>query len=325
MSRDVAGAESLPSRSASASESFDRPADGCLGVIDDIGCQSSGIAISSDTLDNFAAEAKPDSSLPKLEAEHITFNDAPLSFLNVLHAVLQLQEVTHVGLSQFLRLSVQPPSRRVHTTASSRDLFPCPVPLWRWTGPSQLSPKRRRRRRYLANRAKLLQKIIGVLNWETLGHPVKPPVNACAGAPFTEDQLQMITRLDHFMQASDMTAQSLGRCSEKFAAMLQVCQELLGCDVQDVDLLEFAEQIASDLDTYGNRRGCSGNSHKCSSSTPDVNHNGGQQARTNLSASPAKPVVASRIKWEHAPSFDPIPFFTDSIAKQGQVAFSSVG
>eukprot|EP00435_Cladocopium_sp_Y103_P041501 s2013_g11.t1 len=34
-----------------------------------------------------------------------------------------------------------------------------------------------------------------------------------------------------------------------------------------------------------------------------------------MPVSVAKPVVASRVKWEHSPSFDPIPFLTDPIVK----------
>lgn len=30
----------------------------------------------------------------------------------------------------------------------------------------------------------------------------------------------------------------------------------------------------------------------------------------------AKPVVADRIKWEHSPSFDPVPFLVDPIVRQ---------
>ena len=40
-----------------------------------------------------------------------------------------------------------------------------------------------------------------------------------------------------------------------------------------------------------------------------------KQATTQIAASPAKPVVASRIKWEHSPQFDPTPFLQDDIVR----------
>lgn len=43
-----------------------------------------------------------------------------------------------------------------------------------------------------------------------------------------------------------------------------------------------------------------------------------------MRSSPAKPVIASRIKWEHAPSSDPIPFFSDSIVRDAFVNPASV-
>lgn len=75
--------------------------------------------------------------------------------------------------------------------------MPCPIPLWnRWTGGAQLSPRRRRRHRFLALRAKLLQRAIAVLNWEALGHPTKAPPEACVGYGYTDAQWDMVCRLE---------------------------------------------------------------------------------------------------------------------------------
>lgn len=44
----------------------------------------------------------------------------------------------------------------------------------------------------------------------------------------------------------------------------------------------------------------------------------------NMAVTTAKPVRADRIKWEHSPSFDPIPFFTDQIVRDAFIDPSSV-
>eukprot|EP00435_Cladocopium_sp_Y103_P010900 s2474_g2.t2 len=98
------------------------------------------------------------------------FGAQPISFLDLVHAVLQEQEAAHLGLSSFLRLSKQPPARAVHGAPDRvSDLWPCPLPLHSWTGPSRLSPRRRRRRKFLQIRAQVLQRVVAVLNWECLG------------------------------------------------------------------------------------------------------------------------------------------------------------
>ena len=38
----------------------------------------------------------------------------------------------------------------------------------------------------------------------------------------------------------------------------------------------------------------------------------------------AKPVIADRIKWEHSPAFNPIPFFDDAIVREAIVNPSKV-
>lgn len=39
------------------------------------------------------------------------------------------------------------------------------------------------------------------------------------------------------------------------------------------------------------------------------------ECQVYLPATVAKPVVTSRIKWEHSPQFDPTPFFEDQIIR----------
>eukprot|EP00435_Cladocopium_sp_Y103_P076060 s103_g75.t1 len=154
-----------------------------------------------------------------------------------MHAVLKEQEIA--------QLSLQSHAREVHGVPSrSSDLWPCPIPLWSWTGSNRLSPRRRHRRKFLQIRAQVLQRVVAILNWECLGHPLKPPAKACARHPFTDDQWDMLCRLerlvDHFLRADDISATSLGRSGEKFAHMFRAAKELP--EYQDVDLLDFDEQ-----------------------------------------------------------------------------------
>lgn len=118
----------------------------------------------------------------------------PFSFLSMIDSVLPLSDAAPVGLRAFLQLSMRP-ARNVHGTPSRSDLWPCPLPSWSWTAASNLSPARRRRRKLLQVRARVLQVVIGVLNWECLGHPTSPPAKACVGFGYTDAQWDMVCRL----------------------------------------------------------------------------------------------------------------------------------
>lgn len=80
-------------------------------------------------------------------------------------------------------------------------------------------------------RAQLLQSVVvATLNWECLGHPVKPPPSACAGYKYSDAQLDMLDRLerliDHFLQAGPLSSHELGRSGEKFNHLLRAAKEL---------------------------------------------------------------------------------------------------
>ena len=69
------------------------------------------------------------------------------------------------------------------------DLWPCPPPRWRrWTAMHQLSPRRRRRLRFLETRALCLQQLVG--------HARSPPDYARAGYPMSNQQHLMLERLE---------------------------------------------------------------------------------------------------------------------------------
>jgi len=250
----------------------------------------------------------------------------PISFLSFVGVFLQSVYKVHAGLGSFLRLSLQPCSRTVHRAAPSSDLWPCPMPSYRWTGPSKLSPRRRRRRKFVEARSCLLQHVIGVLNWESLGHPNKPPPEACVGFGYSDAQWDMVCRLerlvDHFLRAGPISAQSLGRSGEKFNRLLHAAQEL-PC-VEEVDLFKLVSEFASDFDSYTHKRhkGDDPGLHRtttASTMSSDekfsemVSPKENPSACLDLPSSSAKPVIADRIKWEHSPQFDPLPFFEDAI------------
>ena len=263
-----------------------------------------------------------DSSLPEshVELPDFTPDDSAISFLDLMHVILEQSEAVHVGLNSFFRSSFRPHSRTVDSAVPSTDLWPCPVPKWRWTGPARLSPARRRRRKFLQVRSNLLQKVIAILNWEALGHPIVAPEHACVGFPFSDDQWKMICRferlIDYYLRPGSMTSQSLGRCSEKFANLMRAAQELPAC--QEVDLFDVVSSIAHDLDSYSSKPSRESQTN-CEPHADRVT-----TAKCDLPKSTAKPVVATRIKWEHSPQFDPVPFFTDPIVREAFVDPSRV-
>jgi len=287
--------------------------------------------INHDCFDSRAFSDDPlklgDNGFPSLESCPMpTFSEAaekPFRFLDLVQSILQTVEAAHVGLRDFLRLSRQLCSRTVQKTESCLDLWPCPLPSARWTASPKLSPRRRHRHRFLKLRTSLLQHIIGVLNWECLGHPVKPPLKACCGNPFTDSQWSMVCRLerlvDHFLMAGDVSSCRLGRSSEKFEGLLQAAKELPVC--QEVGLFRFAKSVASGLNPYGPKEPpeCTPKQSSFSKdpAEPQSKHQcfPGKKVSSEVVVS-AKPVVARRIKWEHSPQCDPVPFLRDDIVKQ---------
>lgn len=242
-------------------------------------------------------------------------SDSPISFLTLLQSVLDQSSASHIGLNHFIRQSLQPvQSRFVHNAPRGVDLWPCPMPLWSWTGSVHPSPQRRQRRKFLKVKSSLLQQVIGVLNWECLGHPTVPPPEACAGFGFSDEQFDMIARLDrlidHFLQAGPLSAHDLGRSGEKFNRMIRASKELP--EFREVDLYELTRDIANSLSPYSKQKWEGGSTHD------DVsNHTSSVDLGSTcvLPTSVAKPVIASRIKWEHSPKFDPLPFLEDPIVK----------
>ena len=144
---------------------------------------------------------------------------ATIQCIEIMRVVLQLVGQSHSGLGEFLRRSLfrrkSSAPRHVCGSCTSADIWPCPPPLWRWTGPAKLSPRRRKRRKFLETRAKLLQVVIIVLNWLSLGYPKYPSTVCELGAKISDQQHAMIERLEslvgYFLLAEPVAAAELGR------------------------------------------------------------------------------------------------------------------
>lgn len=273
---------------------------------------------SSFVLPSLEAEVTgPQCEIPAFDVK----SDTTLSFLKFLHACLKINMHSHVGLRDFVLKSLERDPRAVQPHCKMRDLWPCPPPVWKWTGCNKPSPRRRRLRRFWQLRNLVVQQIVCTLNWEALGHIKVPPPAARVGAPLSSDQLSMIERIEgmvsYFMRAGDFSASSLGRSADKLSRILHACEEL-PAQVQDEDLEFLATFVNSSFDPYS--RTSKGDSTSSDSKTEDfvkgattsvVKH-----VDIQIDTMAAKPVQADRIKWEHSPSFDPRPYLTDPIVKQ---------
>ena len=257
--------------------------------------------------------------------------DSPdtFSFLDILDRCMQTNMKVHVGLRDFILLSCEPATRTAQSGAQcSRDLMPCPPPLWRWTGSQRPSPKQRRKKRFLKLIHRIVQQVICTLNWEALGHVVKPPPAACAGFCISPDQHLMIERIEsmilRFATAGSFEASTLGRSADKLERLFVACQELPGA-AQDVDLLDVVNSVRQGLDPYGSNSSSKPPKNPeafCPKAQQTVEHasvdfcaSPDPGSKIHLDSSTCKPVIADRIKWEHSPNFDPRPFLTDPVVK----------
>ena len=205
------------------------------------------------------------------------------------------------------------------------DLWPCPPPRWRrWTAMRQLSPRRRRRHRFLETRALCLQQLVLALNWLSLGHARSPPDYARAGYPMSNQQHLMLERLedlvDYYLEAPEATTESLGRAGEKLNNLGRFAFSLHdpSTEVTVSDLSSFLESIQKTFEPYSRSRKVPENTYEPQPSCTSTD--GARplvpETRIHMSSSTAMPVVADRIKWKLAPSFNPAPFLTDPIVKR---------
>ena len=257
-----------------------------------------------DNPDNPPITDKP-TKLPELDNPSRVFN--PIKLAEGLCSTFWSSQTS---LTAFARKSL---SRRPTCQAkrgSSNSLWPVPHPRWRWTAAQRLNPRRRRRRRYLHVRHQLLHIVISSLNWETLGFCSEPCSRAVLGSPLTVQQHEIIEHfedmLDHFLNMSSFGADDLGRAGEKFQSIIHTLEELPQCRrLQDLEAcaLHVHSSFNSYATHFGNKTKADdgGDPNHCCAYDPS-------HAAANSQLAAAKPVQASRVKWDNPPSFDAAEF-----------------
>ena len=247
----------------------------------------------------------------------------------MIRAVLRVAGSSHTGFGEFCRRSMQP-ARQQDSSGSGTDLWPCPPPRWHWTAAQKLSPKRRRRKRWLETKARCLQYVVVSLNWLSLGCPKTPPVSARLGSPLSDGQLNMLERLEdlihYFLRAPNVGFDELGRAAEKLANLCTVSFDLGSFgDVDHSDISSFLQSVSSSIDPYGSdsrQTKTDPVGGVCSSDAKDApvpNETAPVRAaepltnRVPLATTVIKEVLAERIKWKLGPSFDPLPFLSDPV------------
>ena len=274
---------------------------------------------SEDKLANAGEHAEPKSTGNCWSGEDFHGQYAPeeIRCIPILGAIFNLALQSRSGLGEFLRKSLRP-TRTVDSCVTPADAWPCPLPRYRWTGASNLSPRRRRKRRHLAVRALCLQVIIATLNWHTLGHCRTPPPQARLGGFISQQQHEMIERIeslvDHFLKTPEMPLDGLGRAAEKLANLCKASFKLSSVsEFCDGDLANFLASISQEVDPYGAAPQKAATTP--SNAAPMQEQQGARDGPVTvpLSTSPAKEVVADRIKWKLGPSFNPVPFLVDPV------------
>ena len=299
-----------PTQKAKRRERGDRP--GRLLGFDCSGVP--GVPEQRSSRPNITRECHPP---PDKFSKHKSFAppDSLLDSHELIDECLSLLERTPSAFNRFRFLSLAP-NRSLRTSkrsAAQNALWPVPPPLWRWTGTNSPNPKNRRRRRKIRAQVKLLQHVVCMLNWITLGYPDKPPKVAQAGEPWTHDQYKALETLErhisHFCHLKRFAQNDLGRFGEKFAALRQTAEELPSH--LEVDLQIILHDIQATLDGYTKFE----QPHFVARVDHEVQHSDCHHDPEHVSMpnTTNKPVVADRIKWKHPARFNPKPYLLDPV------------
>ena len=203
----------------------------------------------------------------------------------------------------------------------STSLWPVPLPR-RWTACKHLGPKRRKRHRFLKAQRELLTIVISALNFETLGFPVFPPAQACAGFPMSvaqhETQERIESMIAHFMRMQKFQSDDLGRVTAKFRDVIRVIEELpskpsVHDAVRFEDLILFVQDLHAEFDKYScSNRFSSSSDFFSSDAAEEPAEPSSTVQMPNLGA---LPVVADRVKWGSPPSFRAEEFLDDPLLR----------
>ncbi len=233
----------------------------------------------------------------------------------ILFETMKLLEQIPCGFNVFQKLALVPAwlSRPVAVSASRSSLWPVPPPLWSWTVVNSPNPKRRKRLRKIKLNHQLLQKVVCMLNWISLGYPKAPPHCAQAGEPTTFEQDRVLETLlghiDHFCDLEPIARADLGRFGEKFDVLRRAAEELPSH--VEVDLEHMLHEIQQQFDSYKKHE----RPHFADEPQHQETHHAcsHQPDKVLVPSLNNKPVIASRIKWKHPPSFDPRPYLLDPV------------
>lgn len=234
---------------------------------------------------------------------------------DILCDVLRLLERVPTSFNVFRARSLKPAwiSRNVEGTATHVPLWPVPPPLWRWTGNSSPGRKQRQRRRLHYVKFLLLQRMVCMLNWITLGYPDTPTNRAQAGEPLSDEQTKVLDTLaghiSHFCNHGRIARADLGRFGEKFGALQTAAEELP--DHLEVDLEAILREINDSMCSYvKHEKPHFAEETKHSDDHAACHHEPSEVSMPNVTN---KPVIAKRIKWKHPPAFDARPFLVDPV------------
>ena len=235
--------------------------------------------------------------------------------VTVLLTSLQWLERVPCSFNIFMSRSFQAvrESRTVEGPMHHRSLWPVPPPLWRWTANPRPGPRQRRRRRKTRACHLLLQRLVCMLNWITLGYPDKPTSAARAGGTCSADQYKVLQNLqqqiDHFSDVAAFASQDLGRFGEKFSALKRSSEELPAH--LEVDLEDLLHEIHSSLNHYTRfEKPHFADREQFSQQHAECKHEPSNVVSDSVGN---KPVIASRIKWKHPPTFDARPYLLDPV------------
>ena len=209
---------------------------------------------------------------------------------SVWHCLPRLVLSSKTKFSDFFRAMLSRPRTAAKKVVTAS---PWPMPLpYHFGGSSDLD------HREVAFR-KLLNLQVGVLNFFHLGEPELPPSSICMGNTLNEDQWKIIRRLrrleDAWCNLEPIVAKDMGRTASK-----QERQEDILADLSD-----FAGMTVRELKKYD--RGTS--AVKRSRPEPESGSVIGRIRKSEVNG--AQPIIASRIKMEGTPSFDPTPFLDE--------------
>ena len=166
------------------------------------------------------------------------------------------------------------------------------------------------------------------LNWLALGQCRSPPDHARLGHPLSPGQHELLERLedlvDYYLLCGEVTLDSLGRASEKLrnlSASIFSLPTVSSC-LNFEDITSFLESIRVAFDSFSREKHSKYRSTKSDpeqdTEPAELQRSGkpSERIRVSANACSAKPVIASRIKWKLAPSFDREPYLTDPIVKK---------